>query len=111
MSVYYIGRVFCLCTMSHSWPRFKSKKAWLDNNKREWHPAGPLPEWEELDIWTGSAWYILDRNMDFPPVDTEIAIRRNSIIKTLRVEYELDVSSDGFKRLVLISEVYSSDNF
>jgi hypothetical protein len=97
--------------MSHSWPRFKSKKAWLDNNKREWHPAGPLPEWEELDIWTGSAWYILDRNMDFPLVDTEIAIRRNSIIKTLRVEYELDVSSDGFKRLVLISEVYSSDNF
>ena len=49
--------------------------------------------------------------MDFPDIDTQIMVHLNSITKTLRIESLLDVSSDGFKRLVLISEVYSSDNF
>jgi hypothetical protein len=93
------------------WPRFKSKKAWTDRENREWHPAGPLPEWEELDLFEGSAWYVLDHKMEFPEEGSIVIIHKDESQKNLRVGLCLDVSTDGFKRLLLISEVYSRENF
>ncbi len=90
--------------MSH-WPRFGSKKAWLDNSKRQWHPAPALPEWSELNNFMGVAWYVLDKSVEFPEEGSIIKIHQMGVSKMIHMLETLDVSKDGFKCLVIISEV------
>jgi len=86
-------------------PRFKSKKAWHDGAQREWIPAGRLPAFEELNDFTGTPWYILDHQSDFPSPDEVLNLVRNDDHKKVKVLSFLSWSTNGFKCLVLISEV------
>lgn len=86
-------------------PRFKSKKAWHDNDQREWIPAGRLPAFEELNDFTGTPWYILDRRSEFPAEDEVVDLVRKDVQKKVKVLSFLSWSTNGFKCLVLISEV------
>jgi hypothetical protein len=86
-------------------PRFKSKKAWQDNAQREWVPAGRLPAFEELNDFTGTPWYILDHQSDFPSEEQVVEIFRKDSRKKVKLLSFLSWSTNGFKCLVLISEV------
>ena len=125
-------------------PRFNSKKAWKDAAQREWIPAGCLPAFEELNNFTGTPWYILDHQSDFPSEDDVVDLVRKDIqaakvqpakvqqlapaahhfmqaepkrvreggteqggkhLKRVKVLSFLSWSTNGFKCLVLISEV------
>ena len=66
-------------------PRFNSKKAWKDNAQREWIPAGCLPAFEELNNFTGTPWYILDHQSDFPSEDDVVDLVRKDV-QTAKVQ-------------------------
>tara|TARA_B100000780_G_C20991497_1_gene396536 strand:+ start:89 stop:379 length:291 start_codon:yes stop_codon:yes gene_type:complete len=92
-------------------PRFHSKDAWLDSAGREWVFAGRLPEWEALDDFVGIGCFILSKDVDFPEEEDTVSIFRGVSRlggveeKRLRLMSLLDATNDGFKCLVLVSEV------
>ena len=86
------------------WPRFGTSK-WKDCMGREWTAAGHLSEWESLDNFVGIPYYVLDRSGSFLEWDSLIEISSGCNSKTLRVLNLLDVSSNGFKSLYLVSEL------
>jgi len=88
-----------------SFPRFGTKKAWKDSAQREWIPAGHLPAFEELNDFTGTPWYILDHQSDFPSEEDTINLFASDVRKRVKVLSFLSWSTNGFKCLVLISEV------
>ena len=86
-------------------PRFGAKKSWFDSSKRTYVPAGPLPDWEELDDFEGIPWYILSHSGVFPEEGQIVSIFQGESRKRFRVLSFLDYSNNGFKCLALISEV------
>ena len=89
-----------------SFPRFKLKKAWHDCAQREWIPAGRVPAYEELNDFTGTPWYVLDKQCNFPVEDDVITLfQKDHAPKKIKVLGSLSFCKDGFKCLLLISEV------
>ena len=92
-------------------PRFNSKNRWLDSEGRQWVFAPKLPEWEATDDWFGVGCFILSKTVDFPEEEDIVTIFRPASSggpvekKMLRVMSFLDATNDGFKCLVLVSEV------
>ena len=99
------------------WPRFGSKKAGLDDKGREWIKASGVTDWLELDNVEGELWFVLvrrqvytdeiyeDEYVSIPCEDDEIEVGFDHMKKRFHVLELLDVSRNGFKCLVLISEV------
>ena len=88
-----------------NYPR-RSNNNWKDCQGRQWKPAGRLPEWEQLDNYAGIPYYVMINTMQqFPEVEDVLSILHKKEKKTIRVLELLDVSSNGFKSLYLVSEL------
>jgi len=91
--------------MTTKFPRFNSKEAWFDAQNRQWVFAGRLPEWEEMDIFVGAPCFVLDKMGSFPDDEDVVDLFRENLTKKVRVLTMLDSDKNGFKCLVLLSEV------
>ena len=59
----------------------------------------------QLNDFTGTPWYILDHQSDFPSEEQVVEIFRKDSRKKVKLLSFLSWSTNGFKCLVLISEV------
>ena len=85
-------------------PRF-SKDVWKDASGCFWKRAPVKEEWQELDIWEGSPFYIKSLDGLFPEEGETVRLFKNGNCIRVKMNQILEVSQSGFKCLALVFEV------